>query len=157
MNHKDQLLHSLNPILEFLNGKEISPSLQTALNHQFPLDSSYMQQLKLKCLVGIQEKWLCPRNGGNLTYGRLAKSSEQTHHFGIDTVDMSATGPGHTHPQGEVDLCFTIDGSPLFDGNPEGWTVYGSNSWHVPTVTRGRMAILYFLPDGAISFGPKPT
>ena len=60
-----------------------------------------------------------------------------------------------THPNGEVDLCFTVDGNPTFDGNAPGWTVYEPGSWHVPSVADGVMDILYFLPGGAIKFGPK--
>ena len=87
---------------------------------------------------------------------RVFKASEDTHGLGVDAVHMSSPGPGHLHPSGEVDLCFALDGSPTFDGNPPGWTVYADGSWHVPTVTGGTMAILYFLPDGAIHFGPRP-
>ena len=70
---------------------------------------------------------------------------------------MDGSGPGHLHPDGEFDLCFPIAGSPLFDGNSPGWTVYPPGSWHVPTVTGGRMGILYFLPNGAIHFGSRPS
>ena len=68
---------------------------------------------------------------------------------------MNGPGLAHTHPNGEIDLCFAMDGDPRFDGHPEGWVVYGPGSWHVPTVTGGTMAILYFLPSGAIAFGPQ--
>ena len=70
---------------------------------------------------------------------------------------MSAPGPGHTHPNGEIDLCFAVDGAPTFDGHPPGWTVYPPGSWHVPTVAGGVMDILYFLPGGAIRFEPQPA
>jgi hypothetical protein len=70
---------------------------------------------------------------------------------------MAKPGPGHTHPNGEIDLCFAVSGAPRFDGNAPGWTVYPPNSWHVPTVEGGVMDILYFLPGGAIRFEPKPT
>ena len=56
-----------------------------------------------------------------------------------------------------MDLCFALDGDPTFDGNPPGWTVYGPESWHVPTVADGTMAILYFLPGGAIRFEERPA
>ena len=39
-----------------------------------------------------------------------------------------------------------------FDGNGVGWLVYGPNSAHQPTVTDGKVIILYLLPDGAIEF-----
>lgn len=157
MSDKDQLLSALQPILDFLQKKQLTHALRAELQAHFPIESDYMQTLKNNCIIGIQDGWLCPREGKDLRYGRLAKTSEATHHFGIDTVDMIATGPGHTHPNGEVDLCFALEGSPTFDGNPEGWTVYEKASWHIPTVSNGRMAIIYFLPNGAIAFGPKAS
>jgi hypothetical protein len=156
MNNKEELLKVLDPILDYIQQNPINSNLETNLNQKFSINTSYMQQVKELCLVGIREGWLCPRGDKNLKYGRLAKTSKDTNYFGIDTVDMTDVGPGHTHPNGEIDLCFCIEGSPSFDGNPEGWTVYEKNTWHIPTVTGGRMAIIYFLPDGAISFGPKP-
>ena len=69
---------------------------------------------------------------------------------------MSGPGPGHVHPNGEFDLSFALDGNPKFDGQAEGWLVLPPGSWHTPTVTDGRMGILYFLPNGAIEFGPRP-
>ena len=65
---------------------------------------------------------------------------------------MNSPGPRHRHPNGEIDLCFGISGASRFDGQPEGWIVYGKGSVHVPTVTGGEMLILYFLPGGAIEF-----
>ena len=44
-----------------------------------------------------------------------------------------------------------------FDGHAEGWTVYPSGSWHVPSVAGGVMDILYFLPGGAIRFEADPN
>ena len=157
MTTKEELLQALQPILDFLKGKELTSELQQELQERFPIESAYMQRLKLNCIRGLQENWLCPREGNKLRFGRLAKSGEQTNHIGIDTVEMNDIGPGHTHPLGEVDLCFATQGKPLFDGSPEGWTVYEKNTWHIPTVTDGTMAILYFLPEGAIHFGPNPN
>ena len=57
--------------------------------------------------------------------------------------------------RGEFDLCFALSGAPTFDGHPPGWVVLPPNSWHVPTVAGGRMAILYFLPGGAFQMGPE--
>jgi hypothetical protein len=157
MSNKSQLLQSISPILDYIKDKEIDAKLAEGLKNSFPIESKYMQQIKLDCKSGIDEGWLCPRDGTNLSYGRLVKTSRDTNNFGIDTVDMKGQGPGHLHPLGEIDLCFSLEGNPTFDGNTEGWTVYPPNTWHIPTVTNGRMVILYFLPDGAIKFGPKPN
>ena len=89
-----------------------------------------------------------------MRFGRVSKALPETRDFAVDAVDMEGPGPPHTHPRGELNLCFALDGSPTFDGQPPGWVVLGPGSWHVPTVAGGRMAILYFLPGGAWQSGP---
>jgi hypothetical protein len=148
---KQQLQASVQPILQFLSEQELSSEeLTQALERTFPLSS--LTEIRALIEQGIEEGWFAPREGHNLTYGRLIKPSDESFRFSVETVDMCATGPGHVHPNGEVDLCFALEGDPHFDGAPEGWTCYPPESWHIPTVTEGRMAILYFLPEGAIHF-----
>jgi hypothetical protein len=94
---------------------------------------------------------LTPKQAGpNVRFGRLAKASEATSGLSIDAVDMTGEAAEHTHPNGEVSLCFATEGDPRFMGFPEGWVVVPPGSRHTPTVTGGRMTILYFLPDGAM-------
>ena len=151
------LLDALAPILTTLKGLDLNaPDAAASLNARYPVDGSDLAGVVALVREGIDAGWLCPREGGGLRYGRAAKAGEATLGFGIDTVDMTGPGPGHTHPTGEIDLCIALEGAPTFDGNPPGWTVYPAGSWHVPTVSGGRMGILYFLPDGAIKFGPRP-
>ena len=96
-----------------------------------------------------------PREQGGVRFGRLAKAAPETLGFSIDIVEMSGAAVGaHTHPAGELDLCFALDGAPRFDGRSPGWVVYPPGSRHVPTVTGGRMLIAYFLPRGEIRFDP---
>jgi hypothetical protein len=158
MNMLAALQESLKPILSVL--KDIDPSDPNAadlLNQRLPLGGPELLRVRSLVDTGLENGWLCPREGAGLRYGRASRASEATHHFSIETVDMAGSGPGHLHPDGEFDLCFPIAGSPLFDGHPPGWTVYPPGSWHVPTVTGGRMGILYFLPNGAIRFGARPA
>lgn len=89
-----------------------------------------------------------------LKYGRVTKASEATLGFSIDVVMMSAAGPMHRHPNGEVNWCIRLDGDPKFDGFGPGWAVFPPGSQHVPTVSRGTMLIVYLLPQGAIEFLP---
>jgi hypothetical protein len=97
-----------------------------------------------------------PREQGGVRFGRLAKASPETHGFSIDIVEMSGPAVGaHSHPNGEFDLSFALEGEPRFDGHAPGWLVYPPGSRHVPCVTGGRMLIAYFLPDGAIRFDPS--
>jgi hypothetical protein len=60
------------------------------------------------------------------------------------------------HPGGEVNWCVALDGDPRFDGQPAGWVVMPPGSGHVPTVSGGRMLIVYLLPGGKIEF-TKPA
>ncbi len=103
--------------------------------------------------AGHAEGWLTPREGGGVRFGRLAKANPETRGYSIDVVDMDGPATGaHTHPLGEFDLCFALEGRPTFDGSAGPWLVYPPGSRHVPTVTGGRMLIVYFLPEGAIRF-----
>ena len=152
-----ELLEALAPVLAVLREVDLSdPGAEEALRSRLPLSGPELSRVAALVRAGLDDGWLCPREGGGLRYGRAAKAGPATAGFGIDTVDMAGAGPGHLHPNGEIDLCFPIEGSPMFDGRPPGWTVYPPGSWHVPTVSGGRMGILYFLPEGAIRFGPRP-
>ena len=95
-----------------------------------------------------------PLNSG-VRFSRVLKAGP-TAALSIDAVQMSGPGAAHTHPAGEIDLCFAVDGDPRFDGAKEGWVVYRPNTWHVPTVQGGAMDILYFLPQGQMRFGDCP-
>ena len=148
------LITALSPLLKDLAQSEHASAAQH-LNSSWPVDSEKLQPIRRMVLEGIQEGWFAPRGEDGMKWGRLAKASIETHGYSIDGVVMNQAGPGHAHPTGEFDLCFALEGQPLFDGHPEGWVVYGPDSWHVPTVEGGRMAILYFLPEGAIRFGPQ--
>ena len=153
------LLQALDPIIKTLDTLDLNrpDEARQTLTERYPLDSTELATVIDLVKDGIDGGWLCPRSGGGLRYGRAAKASAATYGFGIDTVDMTGAGPGHTHPTGEIDLCIPLEGTPTFDGNPPGWTVYSAGSWHVPTVSGGRMGILYFLPGGAIRFEPNPA
>jgi len=132
------------------------PNATQKISEALPLDCDLMRDVAQLVREGVTDGWMVPREGGGIRYGRLAKPTEDTHGMSIDVVDMSGPGPGHLHPNGEIDLSFRLEGDAHFDGHPEGWLVLPPGSWHVPTVTGGRMGILYFLPNGEIQFGPRP-
>ncbi len=152
------LIAALQPVLETL--RDLDPAdadAASTLARRHPLDSEDLRQVRVLLEDGLEEGWLCPKENAGIRFGRVAKAGKGTDGFSIDAVEMAGPGPGHTHPQGEFDLCFDLDGAPRFDGNAPGWTVYPPNSWHVPTVEGGRMVILYFLPAGEIRFEPRPS
>ncbi len=100
----------------------------------------------------LAEGKIAERGALPVRYGRVAKASDATLGFSIDVVYMDGPGPLHRHPNGEVDYCVALGGSPTFDGQPPGWVVFPPDSRHVPTVAGGTMLIVYLLPGGAIEF-----
>jgi hypothetical protein len=98
---------------------------------------------------------LTPREANpKLRFGRVSKASPALSGHSLDVVDMAGPGGGHTHPRGEVSVCFPLEGSPRFVGRSGPFVVVPPGSWHVPDVTDGRMLIFYLLPEGAIVFDP---
>ena len=133
-----------------------APDATDQVRRALPLDDPRIVAARTVVTEGLAGGWLAPREAGGIRFGRVAKPDDALHGFSIDAVDMDCAGPGHMHPNGEFDLSFALDGDPKFEGQGEGWVVLPPGSWHVPTETGGRMGILYFLPGGAIQFGPRP-
>ena len=103
-----------------------------------------------------KDGWLTPRQATpSLMFGRVSKATEETWNQSIDVVDIAGSGAEHTHPNGEVSLCFTLEGAPTFEDHGPGWVVLPPDSHHTPTVSNGRMLIVYFQPDGAVKWGPR--
>lgn len=157
MSERADLDRALEPVLEIL--RTIDPASPdealAALNERLPFDGPLIAPLASIVREGVEGGWLAERENAGIRFGRVVKAQADDE-LSIDCVHMDQPGPGHTHPNGEIDLCFAVSGEPTFDGHAPGWTVYPPGSWHVPTVAGGVMDILYFLPGGAIRFEPKP-
>ena len=147
----DNIRTVAQPFLDFVQGRSVDVQLQYDLSTTFPMASLEVQRLKQWCLENIQSGNIRMRGPHTLRFGNLLKGEMR-----IDIVDMTGVGPGHTHPNGEINLSFSTEsastGATSFDGQTEGWLVKPPNSWHTPTVANGRMVIVYFLPKGAIQF-----
>jgi hypothetical protein len=135
----------LDPVVEHLGAADLSDSAgtQRSLTEKF----GTMPELQELCRSHIDE--LCPREAGTTRYGRLAKDRNG---FSIDAVVSSGRGMEHTHPKGEINLCFALEGEPKFDGDGPGWVVYGPNTRHPANVEGGTMFMIYFLPGGEIEW-----
>jgi hypothetical protein len=161
MTTREEFLVALTPVLELVATLDLrdAESARRTLESHLPADGPVVDDLRRRFVAGRTAGWLCDRDGAGVRYSRVQKSTAQTgpQSLSVDAVHMCGPGPGHTHENGEVDLCLVVDGSPCFDGAAPGWTVYPPGSWHVPTVTGGTMDILYFLPGGAIRFGPPSS
>lgn len=131
------------------------PEATAKLEAKLPSGGEALEALRAAVRAGVAAGELAARENDGIRFGRLRKAAADDD-VSIDIVHMDKPGPGHTHPNGEIDLCFAVSGAPTFDGHAPGWTVYPPGSWHVPTVAGGAMDILYFLPGGAIRFEPKP-
>ena len=147
-------LDSLMPLLSFAKDIDLTDTdaARAAFEEAFPFDGAEVQELKADMIAALEAGTLCHNGEDPLRYSRVFKQSEETLMFSSDAVLMNGAGPKHRHPDGEIDLCFALDGDSRFDGNPEGWVIYGPGSVHIPTVRGGQMLILYLLPNGAFEF-----
>jgi hypothetical protein len=146
-----QLTEALRPVTATIAALDLSQpeAAQAALARA--VDADTLDRLERLFAAASAEGWLTPREASaEIRFGRLAKPSAETQGLSIDVVDMSGPGAAHTHPQGEVSLCFPRAGEPRFEGVHRGWAVLPPGSTHVPTVHDGRMIIAYFLPEGAM-------
>ncbi len=147
---KDQFVALLTPLAEALRGLDVDAADAAAQADAIaPFQGEQVCAIRAAAAAHVDSEWLLPKEAGGVRFGRVAKDLCG---FSVDCVWMNSPGPRHRHPNGEIDLCFAVEGAARFDGNPEGWVVYGKGSEHVPTVTAGAMLILYFLPAGAIEF-----
>ncbi len=149
-------LSVFKPILDFIQHRSVDAQLQYDLAKAFPLSSDSVQSIREWCLQGLKSGSIRVRGPQTLRFGNLLHQKRNEYAFRIDIVDMEGKGPGHIHPKGEINLCFSTsnDGRGLtsFDGLSEGWVVKQPNSWHTPHVRHGRMVIIYFLPQGKVLF-----
>lgn len=126
---------------------------QAALSASHPLTA--LTDVEAACRAAFAEGTLTPRRASDaVTFGRVVKPSAESHGLSVDAVEMEGPAAPHTHPKGEVSLCWANGGDdPRFMGHGPGWVVVPPGSRHTPTVTGGRMLIVYFLPDGAMTWG----
>jgi len=137
-------------------GAKIDAALETRLNHDFPAGGDLYRSLESACLEGIAQGWLCTQGGGKRKFGRVFEPAEDLAGFSVDVVDIDdLVGNYHRHPTGEIDLIMPLTGGATFDARGAGWLVYLPGSGHRPTVKKGRVLILYLLPQGRIEWAAK--
>lgn len=150
----EQIQAQLAAPIAAVDGLDLSDAdaAAAALEQAFPAAGTPSIALRQYLLAAVADGVICDRGNDAIRYSRLAKAGPKTGNCSIDFVWMTGPGINHRHPQGEVNLCFAVEGDPRFDGKPQGWVVFAPGSQHVPTVTGGRMLIVYFLPDGAVEW-----
>jgi hypothetical protein len=132
------------------------PEAAAKLERALPYGGPEISRLRELLRAAVEARDVAERENDGVRFSRVKKAAGEGD-LSIDVVHMDKPALGHTHPNGEIDLCFAVSGEPRFDGKAEGWQVFPPGSWHVPTVSGGAMDILYFLPGGAIRFEPKPA
>lgn len=125
---------------------------RAALEAAYPFDGPDARALRAALVAAVDDGTICDRGKDPVRYSRLAKPGATPHDLSVDFVWMSGPGIHHRHPRGEVNLCFAVEGAARFDGHPQGWVVFAPGTRHVPTVTDGRMLIVYFLPGGEVEW-----
>lgn len=151
MQNLDDVRKALAPIATAVGSLDLSDpqAAQRALTERFPTHA--LSEIRGLLLEANRAGLLTPKRATEaLTFGRVAKPAPDLGGCSIDAVDMAGAGAAHMHPNGEVSLCFAVEGDPRFVGYPEGFVVVPPGSRHVPEVTAGRMVIVYFLPGGAM-------
>lgn len=150
------LLATFRPLIDAARGIDLShPSAALAeLHARLDPAGPRARTLNAALLELLEQGRIADRGTMPVKYGRVAKAGPETDDFSIDVVHMDGPGPHHAHPQGEVNYCIPLTGNPRFDGAPAGWVVMPPGSSHIPTVSNGRMLIVYLLPQGRIEFTP---
>src|SRR4051794_27011062 len=109
---------ALDPLARIVATLDLrEPSAAAQLAEKAPPDR--LGELRDLLFAASAEGWLTPRDGGSgVTFGRIAKPDSASANHSIDAVEMEGEAAEHTHPAGEVSLCFARSGNPRFDGHP---------------------------------------
>lgn len=136
-----------------VDGAALDDALQRELNRTFPPGGDVFRRLETACQEGIAAGWMCTQGGGKRKFGRIFEPAADLSGFSVDVVDIDdLVGNYHRHPNGEIDLIMPQTGGATFDARSAGWLVYAPGSGHRPTVKRGRVLVLYLLPQGKIEW-----
>lgn len=148
------MLDVFRPLVEAARDLDLSDpaAAELALERRLDPASRDARAVNDRLLRLLEEGRIADRGEAPVRWSRVAKPGAETDGFSIDVVHMSAPGPRHRHPAGEVDYCIGLEGRPTFDGRPPGWVVLPPGSTHVPTVEGGTMLVVYLLPGGEIEF-----
>lgn len=148
------MLDTFQPLIDAARDVDLTDpaAAKRTLGARLDPSSEQGQEISSALVALLDAGEVADRGEPPVKYSRAAKATDETSGFSIDVVDMTGAGPHHRHPNGEVNWCIALEGSPTFQGQPPGWVVEAPGSDHVPTVEGGRMLIVYLLPEGAIEF-----
>lgn len=151
-----QLKTLLEPVSRFVISLDLEDAAgaEAALNEAFPPESEGVTALVEAAGAELSAGGICHRGEEGMRYSRVLKPEQDVAGCSVDAVLMKdSKGPFHTHDRGEVCLCIPREGTPTFEGRQATWMVLPPGSRHQPTVQGGEMLILYWWPEGAVTWG----
>jgi 2-hydroxylaminobenzoate mutase len=157
--HKPAMLAAVGRLLDFINGKPLDARLEAELNEHYGASTPAYAELLTLLRTGIAEGWACYAeiDGPDYRRGRIAKPSSETHGFSVESGMLKdVLGNYHRHPRGEINMIGPVDETGRFCGHGAGWKVFEPDSRHYPTVTGGKVTMLFFLPNGEIEYMEPP-
>ncbi|WP_051235783.1 DUF4863 family protein [Ottowia thiooxydans] len=158
--HKPKLMAAVAGLLDFIGQRPLDAALEKDLNDSYGAQTDAYAELLTLLRAGIEEGWACYAeiDGPDYRRGRLAKDGPATHGFSVETGMLkNVLGNYHRHPLGEINMIGPVDATAKFCGHGAGWKVFGPDSRHYPTVTGGKVTMLFFLPGGQIEYMPAPV
>lgn len=158
--HKDEFMREVRALLDFIGNRSLDQTLENSLNHHYGAGTQHYARLLRLLRVGIDEGWACYAeiDGPDYRRGRIAKPSTDTHGFSVETGMLKdVLGNFHCHPRGEINMIGPVDPTGRFCGSGAGWKVFPPDSRHYPTVTGGKVTMLFFLPNGEIEYVAAPA
>lgn len=157
---KPALMEAVGRLLAFIKDKPLDQELEDALNMHYGAATEQYRMLLNGLRTGIEEGWACYAeiDGPDYRRGRLAKPSAETYGFSVETGMLKdVLGNYHEHPLGEINMIGPVDATGKFCGSGAGWKVFPPKSRHFPTVTGGKVTMLFFLPNGEIEYMAPPV
>jgi hypothetical protein len=145
----------LAPVSTFVVGLDLASreAAEAALVRRFPPGGEELVRIEAAARAALAAGRIANRGEPHMRFSRVVKPKDDVAGCAIDCVYMDdCEGPAHTHPNGEVVLCFPDQAAATFDGVRGTWVVLPKGSRHTPTVRGGSMLILYWLPDGAVEW-----
>lgn len=151
-----QLTDLLEPISLFVPELDLSDAAdaERRLNERFPPGSTELSAIGRAAFEAVAAGLIAERGEPGMKWGRVSKPGATPGGCSIDAVHMKdSSGPPHTHDTGEVCLCLPENQGASFEDRSETWVVMPAGSRHVPTVRNGSMLILYWIPEGKVTWG----
>lgn len=145
----------LEPVSRLVTTLDLSDTAaaEAALGAAFPPNGDRIRDIETSARAGIADGTVCHRGDDGMRFSRINKPEADAANCSVDAVYMTdAKGPRHSHTKGEVCLCLPDDDTATFEGRHTTWMVLPPGSTHEPTVAGGAMLILYWWPDGAVSW-----